>query len=163
MPGCGLAWRQPRSREARILHQIAKQVKRSQLCYKFACRFGPPDTLFSLNWRLHICATAGEELRLPDELQAVTASGMAGLGRWCDGGITDRAFVVRKVYRVNDRLPSDPKQSPKWKWQRAGWLLVDRPTGRVSELHLPDFDPFLLDSELVPRLCGLLRALRRRR
>jgi len=56
--------------------------------------------------------------------------------------ITDRAFVVRKVYRVNDRLPSDAKQTPKWKWQRAGWLLVDRPTGRVTELHLPDFDPF---------------------
>ncbi len=56
--------------------------------------------------------------------------------------ITDRAFVVRKVYRVNDRLPSDPKQTPKWKWQRAGWLLVDRPTGRVTELRLPDFDPF---------------------
>jgi len=56
--------------------------------------------------------------------------------------ITDRAFVVRKVYRVNDRLPSDAKQTPKWKWQRAGWLLVDRPTGRVTELHLPEFDPF---------------------
>jgi len=56
--------------------------------------------------------------------------------------ITDRAFVVRKVYRVNDRLPSDTKAVPKWKWQRSGWLLVDRPTGRVSELHLPDFDPF---------------------
>jgi hypothetical protein len=54
--------------------------------------------------------------------------------------ITDRAFVVRKVYRVNDRRPSDSK-SPKWKWQRTGWLLVDRPTGRVSELHLPAFDP----------------------
>jgi hypothetical protein len=56
--------------------------------------------------------------------------------------ITDRAFVVRKVYRVNDRLPSDSRQSPRWKWQRAGWLLVDRPTGRVTELRLPDFDPF---------------------
>lgn len=56
--------------------------------------------------------------------------------------ITDRAFVVRRVYRVNDQLPSDPKQSPKWKWQRGGWLLVDRPTGRVSELRLPEFDPF---------------------
>ena len=56
--------------------------------------------------------------------------------------ITDRAFVVRKVYRVNDRLPSDSKTMPKWQWQRAGWLLVDRPTGRVTELHLPDFDPF---------------------
>jgi hypothetical protein len=56
--------------------------------------------------------------------------------------ITDRAFVVRKVYRVNDRPPTDAKQTTKWKWQRAGWLLVDRPTGRVTELRLPDFDPF---------------------
>ena len=56
--------------------------------------------------------------------------------------ITDRSFVVRKVYRVNDRLPTDTKQAPKWKWQRAGWLLVDRPTGRVTELRLPGFDPF---------------------
>ena len=56
--------------------------------------------------------------------------------------ITDHAFVVCRVYRVNDRLPSDTKQTPKWKWQRAGWLLVDRPTGRVTELRLPEFDPF---------------------
>jgi hypothetical protein len=56
--------------------------------------------------------------------------------------ITDRAFVVRRAYRVNDQLPSDSKLSPKWKWQRGGWLLVDRPTGRVSILRLPDFDPF---------------------
>ena len=56
--------------------------------------------------------------------------------------ITDRAFVVRRVYRVNDRLPTDTKQMSKWKWQRAGWLLVDRPTGRVTELRLPDLDPF---------------------
>jgi hypothetical protein len=56
--------------------------------------------------------------------------------------ITDRSFVVRQVYRVNDQLPFDSKQTPKWKWQRGGWLLVDRPTGRVTELRLPDFDPF---------------------
>src|ERR1700739_940827 len=31
--------------------------------------------------------------------------------------ITDRAFVVRRAYRVNDQLPSDTKQAPKWKWQ----------------------------------------------
>jgi hypothetical protein len=56
--------------------------------------------------------------------------------------ITDRIFVVRRAYRVNDWLPDDPKSVPKWKWQRSGWLLVDRQTGRVSALNLPDFDPF---------------------
>jgi hypothetical protein len=56
--------------------------------------------------------------------------------------ITDRVFVVRRAYRVNDWLPDDPKSVPKWKWQRSGWLLVDRQTGRVSALNLPDFDPF---------------------
>lgn len=56
--------------------------------------------------------------------------------------ITDRAFVVRRAYRVNDQLPTDAKQAPKWKWQRGGWLMVDRPTGRIATLRLPDFDPF---------------------
>ncbi len=56
--------------------------------------------------------------------------------------VTDRVFVVRRAYRVNDWLPDDPKSVPKWKWQRSGWLLVDRETGRVSTLNLPEFDPF---------------------
>ena len=56
--------------------------------------------------------------------------------------ITDHVFVVRRAYRVNDWLPDDPKSVPKWKWQRSGWLLVDRQSGRVSPLNLPDFDPF---------------------
>jgi len=56
--------------------------------------------------------------------------------------VTDRVFVVRRAYRVNDWLPDDPKSLPKWKWQRSGWLLVDRETGRVSSLNLPEFDPF---------------------
>jgi len=56
--------------------------------------------------------------------------------------ITDRVFVVRRAYRINDALPQDSKTSPKWKWQRGGWLLVDRQTGRVSQLALPQFDPF---------------------
>ena len=56
--------------------------------------------------------------------------------------ITDRIFVVRRAYRVNDWLPEDEGTNHKWKWQRGGWLLVDRETGRVSQLTLPDFDPF---------------------
>lgn len=56
--------------------------------------------------------------------------------------VTDRIFVLRRAFRVNDWLPDDPKSVPKWKWQRGGWLLVDRLTGHISNLNLPEFDPF---------------------
>ncbi len=57
--------------------------------------------------------------------------------------VTDRVFVVRRAYRLNDWLPSDEGNvAHKWKWQRGGWLQVDRETGRVSQLNLPNFDPF---------------------
>ena len=32
--------------------------------------------------------------------------------------------------------------APRWQWQRGGWLLVDRLTGRVSPINLPEFDAF---------------------
>lgn len=54
--------------------------------------------------------------------------------------ITDRQFVVRRVFRVNDSLPED--SGPKWQWQRGGWLLVDRTSGRISSINLPEFDVF---------------------
>jgi hypothetical protein len=57
--------------------------------------------------------------------------------------VTDRFFVVRKAFRVNDWLPDDEKpKEHRWKWQRGGWLLVDRNTARISPINLPDFDPF---------------------
>jgi hypothetical protein len=52
--------------------------------------------------------------------------------------VTERLFVVRRAFRVNDSLPEDA--TPHWQWQRGGWLLVDRTTGRVSALNLPEFD-----------------------
>jgi hypothetical protein len=52
--------------------------------------------------------------------------------------VTERLFVVRRVFRVNDSLPED--SSPRWQWQRGGWLLVDRLTGHVSLINLPEFD-----------------------
>ncbi len=58
--------------------------------------------------------------------------------------VTDRLFVVRRAFRVSDRLPEDPK-GPRWRWQRGNWLLVDRETGRIAELKLPEFDPFYSD------------------
>jgi hypothetical protein len=54
--------------------------------------------------------------------------------------VTDRLFVVRRVFRVNDSLPED--SGPRWQWQRGGWLLVDRLTGRISAINLPEFDAY---------------------
>ena len=53
--------------------------------------------------------------------------------------VTDRTFAIRRALRLNDALPAD--REPRWTWQPGPWLLVDRVTGRVSALHLPDFDP----------------------
>jgi len=63
------------------------------------------------------------------------------LKEWTTGEmheVTDRSFVVRRVLHVNDMLPGEKVQ--RWVWQPGPWLLVDRITGRVSALHLPDFD-----------------------
>jgi len=56
--------------------------------------------------------------------------------------VTDRLFVVRRAFRVNDSLPQESASPPHWLWQRGGWLLVDRVTGRISSLNLPEFEPF---------------------
>jgi hypothetical protein len=57
--------------------------------------------------------------------------------------VTDRSFAVRRAVRLNDSLPSD--HGPHWVWQRGPWLLVDRQSGKVTALHLPDFDPGVSD------------------
>lgn len=56
--------------------------------------------------------------------------------------VTDRLFVVRRVFRVNDALPEESGGAARWQWQRGGWLLVDRVTGRVSQIALPEFDSY---------------------
>jgi hypothetical protein len=56
--------------------------------------------------------------------------------------ITDRLFAVRRAFRMNNNLPEDESKAINWVWERGGWLLVDRFTGRVSQLALVDFDPF---------------------
>ncbi len=58
--------------------------------------------------------------------------------------VTDRSFVVRRAVRLNDELPGDKPASGApghWVWQRGPWLLVDRVTGHVTALKLPDYDP----------------------
>ena len=54
--------------------------------------------------------------------------------------VTERLFAVRRAFRVNDSLPED--FAPHWQWQRGGWLLVDRLTGHVTPINLPEFDAF---------------------
>jgi hypothetical protein len=56
--------------------------------------------------------------------------------------LTERLFAVRRAFRMNDALPGEAVNTTQWQWQRGGWLLVDRLTGRVSQLNLPEFDPF---------------------
>jgi hypothetical protein len=56
--------------------------------------------------------------------------------------VTDRIFVVRRAFRVNDNLPADQGKVPHWVWQRGGWLMVDRTTGRITQVTMPLFDPF---------------------
>lgn len=56
--------------------------------------------------------------------------------------VTDRTFVVRRALRINDSLPGEPAR---WTWQPGPWLMVDRTTGHVTALHLPDFDPQVSD------------------
>jgi len=77
--------------------------------------------------------------------------------------ITERLFVVRRAFRVNDTLPGDTATASGWVWQRRGWLLVDRSTGHISAIALPEFDPYyllLFCGQLVSRLRRLLRNFR---
>lgn len=86
-------------------------------------------------------ALAGEtELRI----RALLVDGQ--LKEWTTGDahdVTDRSFVVRRALRLNDTLPTDKPadKTAHWVWQRGPWLLVDRTTGHVTPLKLPDYDP----------------------
>lgn len=58
--------------------------------------------------------------------------------------VTERSFAVRRAVRLNDALPTD--RAERWVWQRGPWLLVDRVSGKVAALRLPDFDPAVSDA-----------------
>lgn len=57
--------------------------------------------------------------------------------------VTDRTFTVRRALRINDSLPGDGTQH--WIWQPGPWLSVDRVTGHITALHLPNFDAAVSD------------------
>jgi hypothetical protein len=104
-------------------------------------------------------AAAGESVL---DIRALLVDGV--LKEWTTGeahDVTDRSFVVRRVIRLNDALPTDDKpgstdktslekanlekasheKASQWVWQRGPWLLVDRAAGHVTALRLPDYDP----------------------
>jgi hypothetical protein len=56
--------------------------------------------------------------------------------------ITDRLFAVRRAVRINDALPQENTATPRWVWQPAGWLMVDRLTAHITQVGLTDFDPY---------------------
>jgi hypothetical protein len=59
--------------------------------------------------------------------------------------VTERSFVVRRALRLNDVLPGEKQEAgakqSRWVWQRGPWLLVDRTSGHIVALKLPDYDP----------------------
>ena len=74
--------------------------------------------------------------------------------------VTDRTFVIRRAFRINDALPGEPAH---WTWQPGPWLQIDRPTGHVTPLHLPNFDTQI--SEVTwfrdyAAYCGLIPTLK---
>ena len=87
---------------------------------------------------------AGEVVGKPAELPTLRVRPLIVDGRqkeWTTGeahDVTDRSFTIRRALRLNDTLPGDT--GARWSWQPGPWLLVDRTTGRVTALHLPDFD-----------------------
>jgi hypothetical protein len=85
-------------------------------------------------------AAAGEDSL---KIRALLVDGV--LKEWTTGDahdVTDRSFAVRRAIRLNDALPGDkPATAGHWVWQRGPWLLVDRVSGRVTALKLPDYEP----------------------
>lgn len=53
--------------------------------------------------------------------------------------ITERSFVVQRMYRLNDSLA---QETSRWRWERGGWLLVDRISGKAQAIALQGFDPY---------------------
>ena len=73
------------------------------------------------------------------KVRALTVDGRQK--EWTTGDahdVTDRSFTIRRAMRLNDALPGDA--AARWSWQPGPWLLVDRMTGHITALHLPDFD-----------------------
>lgn len=101
-----------------------------------------PHVIAFGKWTTVKCSS-GSDLESATELKVRGLFIDAHLKEYTSGpphDVTDRLFVVRRVFRVNDSLPQEGAAVARWVWQRGGWLMVDRVSGRVSQIALPQFD-----------------------
>ena len=95
-------------------------------------------------------SNAAELTSKPIELPTIKVRPLLVDGRqreWTTGDahdVTDRSFTIRRALRLNDSLPGETTSH--WSWQPGPWLLVDRSTGHITALHLPDFDEEISDA-----------------
>jgi hypothetical protein len=111
----------------------------------FAATAKPPMITFgkwiTVQWSPEFSADAGNDRPLALKLRPLVVGARVReftLGQAHD--VTDRLFIVRRAFRLNDSLPQESTSPPHWLWQRGGWLLVDRTTGHISAINLPEFD-----------------------
>lgn len=102
-----------------------------------------PHVITFGKWTAVKSSTGRDETR-PDDLK-VRALYVDGRLKESTFGIphevTEQLFVVRRMVRINDTLPQETATTPRWSWQRGGWLVVDRVTGHIAQASLPEFDP----------------------
>lgn len=55
--------------------------------------------------------------------------------------VTEDLFVARRIYQINNALAGEPARPGRWTWRLDGWISVNKSSGRITELNLPEFDP----------------------
>lgn len=100
-----------------------------------------PHTISFGKWQqVKVSSDTGEDqnarirtLRIDGRLKEYTAGPLHD--------VTDRLFVVRRAFRLNDTLPGDKSKVARWIWSLGNWMAVERSTGHIAQLNLPAFDP----------------------
>jgi len=85
-----------------------------------------------------VARTVAAEDANPMKIRVLLVDGAAR--GWVTGDVhevTDTVFTVQRVVRLNDALSGE---SGRWVWLRGGWIQVDKSSGRITALHLPDFE-----------------------
>ena len=107
-------------------------------CTVFAVK---PHSISFGRWTTIKLVSENREETLPLKIRALVIDGKAKEFTFgMPHEITERLFVVQRIYRLNDSLPEE-EPAPQWMWQKSGWVLVDRTTGRVQPVALADFIP----------------------
>ena len=106
---------------------------------------GGPQTACGRVWKMDNCQVDGGKRRKHAHGSRIRPLFVDGRTKEFTTGtahdVTDRIFVVQRVYRLNDLLPQEAGPN-RWRWERGGWLLVDRISGRAQPVPLPAFDAY---------------------